>query len=365
MVDRTAPPQVNRNKDLMIPLTTLTRSLGLILIMIFSTPGGTFAEPFQVNGKTVPPTVASVNGVTLDSQLLISEIKVHRLMNRQQNKTLSEKELSEFSHQALSRLVDQELIYQQAHKMHIRIDPKLLEQRVQEIRNQFPSEDLFNTALDLQGLTLDLLKTKFEKQMVEEALIRQKVVPRVQVSDAEVAAFYRKNLDRFRTPEQYEAHHIFTAALQPGAHQPIEDAAARKKAERLNALVDRDAAEKIKDLHRQLQAGADFAELAREHSEDTTTGKKGGSWGALALSELPEVLAQVLQGLKQNEISEPVRSPYGHHILKWTQKIPAGHRPLSEIKTDIMNTLLREKTLSEHQKMVAQMRQQADIKLFY
>ena len=99
------------------------------------------------------------------------------------------------------------------------------------IRNQFPSEDLFNTALDLQGLTLDLLKTKFEKQMVEEALIRQKVVPRVQVGDAEVAAFYRKNLDRFRTPEQYEAHHIFTAALQPGAHQPIEDAAARKKAE--------------------------------------------------------------------------------------------------------------------------------------
>ncbi len=365
MVDRTAPPQVNRNKDLMIPLTTLTRSLGLILIMIFSTPGGTFAEPFQVNGKTVPPTVASVNGVTLDSQLLISEIKVHRLMNRQQNKTLSEKELSEFSHQALSRLVDQELIYQQAHKMHIRIEPKLLEQRVQEIRNQFPSEDLFNTALDLQGLTLDLLKTKFEKQMVEEALIRQKVVPRVQVSDAEVAAFYRKNLDRFRTPEQYEAHHIFTAALQPGAHQPIEDAAARKKAERLNALVDRDAAEKIKDLHRQLQAGADFAELAKEHSEDTTTGKKGGSWGALALSELPEVLAQVLQGLKQNEISEPVRSPYGHHILKWTQKIPAGHRPLSEIKADILNALLREKTLSEHQKMVAQMRQQADIKLFY
>ncbi|MCH7651343.1 MAG: peptidylprolyl isomerase, partial [Nitrospinae bacterium] len=101
------------------------------------------------------------------------------------------------------------------------------------------------------------------------------------------------------------------------------------------------------------------------HSEDTTTGKKGGSWGALALSELPEVLAQVLQGLKQNEISEPVRSPYGHHILKWTQKIPAGHRPLSEIKADIMNTLLREKTLSEHQKMVAQMRQQADSKLFY
>jgi parvulin-like peptidyl-prolyl isomerase len=324
------------------------------------------AAPFQVNGKTVPPTVALVNGVTLDSKLLISEIKVLRLMNRRQNKTLSEKELSEFSHQALSRLVDQELIYQQAHKMHIRIDPKLLERKVQEIRKQFPSEAMFNTALDMQGLNLDLLKTKFEKQMVEEALIRERVVPKVHVSDAEVASFYRKNLDRFRTPETYHTHHIFTAALQAGPHdKKFNDEATRQRAERLSALLNRDAAEKSQDLHRQLQAGADFAELAKRHSEDTTTGEKGGSWGALALSELPEVLAQVLSRLKQNEISEPVRSPYGYHILKWTQNTPAGHRPLSESKTDIMNALLREKTLSEHQKMVAQMRQQADIKLFY
>ena len=337
----------------------------LCLMATVGIPNKAAAAPFQVNGKTVPPTVASVNGVTLDSQLLISEIKVFRLMGRQQNKTFSEKELSEFSHQALSRLVDQELIYQQAHKLRIRIDPKLLDKRVQEVRTQFPSEAMFNTALDLQGLNLDLLKTKFEKQMVEEALIREKVVPKVHVSDAEVEAFYRKNLDQFRTPETYHAHHIFTAALQPGAHQPLEDEAARKKAERLNALVDRDASEKIKGLHKQLQAGADFTELAKGQSEDTTTGEKGGSWGALALNELPEVLAQVLPRLKQNEISEPVRSHYGYHILKWTEKISAGHRPLSEIKTDIMNALLREKTLSEHQKMVAQMRKQADIKLFY
>ena len=340
--------------------------IALCLMATVAMPNKAVAEPFHVNGKTVPPTVASVNGVTLDSKLLISEIKVFRLMGRQQNKTPSEKELSEFSHQALSRLVDQELIYQQAHKMRIRIDPKLLEKRIQEVRTQFPSEAMFDTALDMQGLNLDLLKIKFEKQMVEEALIRETVVPKVHVSDAEVEAFYRKNLDRFRTPQTYHVHHIFTAALQAGPHdKKFNDEATRKKAERLSALLDRDASEKSQDLHKQLQAGADFAELAKGHSEDTTTGKKGGSWGALALSELPEVLAQVLSGLKQNEISEPVRSPYGYHILKWTQNIPAGHQPLSEIKTDIMNALLREKTLSEHQKMVAQMRKQADIKLFY
>ena len=213
---------------------------------------------------------------------------------------------------------------------------------------------------------MDLLRTKFEKQMMEEAVIRQEVVPHVKVDDAEVEAFYQKNMDRFRTPEQYEVQHIFTASLQPNAHgATLSDPVLRKKAERLNALVDQDAAEKIQGLYRQLQEGADFTALAREHSEDGKSGAKGGSWGTVALSELPESLANELKKLKQNEISEPVRSPYGYHILKWTKIIPAGHVKLSEIKTDIMNALLREKTLEEHKKMVATMREQADIQLFY
>ena len=347
-------------------MTTLQRSLALGLILTLALPAAAPAEPFQVNGKPIPDKVAVVNGVALDSQLLISEIKVYRLMNRQQNKALSEKEMAEFSHQALARLVDQELIYQQAHKKNIRIEPKLLEQKVQEVLKQFPSEQMLHTALDMQGLTMDLLKTKFEKQMLEEAIIRQEVVPNVKVGDPEVAAFYQKNLDRFQTPEQYEVHHIFTASLLPNAHgKTIDDPALRKKAERLNALVDQDAAEKIRDLHRQLQEGADFAALAKEHSEDDKSGSKGGSWGTVALSEFPESLASELKKLKQNEISGPIRSPYGYHILKWTKIIPAGHVKLSEVKTDIMNTLLRKKTLGEHRKMVSKMREQADIQLFY
>ncbi len=347
-------------------MTTFPRSLALGLILTLALPAAAPAEPFQVNGKPIPDKVAVVNGVALDSQLLISEIKVYRLMNRQQSKALSEKEMAEFSHQALARLVDQELIYQQAHKKNIRIEPKLLEQKVQEVLKQFPSEQMLHTALDMQGLTMDLLKTKFEKQMLEEAIIRQEVVPNVKVGDPEVAAFYQKNLDRFQTPEQYEVHHIFTASLLPNAHgKTIDDPALRKKAERLNALVDQDAAEKIRDLHRQLQEGADFAALAKEHSEDDKSGSKGGSWGTVALSEFPESLASELKKLKQNEISGPIRSPYGYHILKWTKTIPAGHVKLSKIKTDIMNSLLREKTLEEHKKMVSKMREQADIQLFY
>jgi foldase protein PrsA len=342
------------------------RNLTLGLILTLALPAVTLAEPFKVNGKPIPDKVAVVNGVALDSQLLISEIKVYRLMSRQKNKTLSEKEMEEFSHQALARLVDQELIYQQAHKKNIRIKPQLVEKKVEEVSTQFPSPQMLQTALDMQGLTLDLLKTKFEKQMIEEELIRQEVVPNVKVSDPEVNAFYQKHLDRFKTPEQYEVHHIFAASLQPDAHgETISDPALRKKAERLNALVDQDAAEKIRGLHRQLQQGADFAALAKEHSEDNKSGEKGGSWGSVALSELPDSLSSALKKLKQNTISEPVRSPYGYHILKWTNIIPAGHVKLSEIKTDIMNSLLRDKTLDAHKKMVSKLREQADIQLFY
>ena len=342
----------------------ITFMLGLLLTL--ASPAVAPAEPFQVNGKPIPEKVAMVNGVALDSKLLISEIKVFRLMNRQKNKELTEKEMDEFSHQALTRLVDQELIFQESRKKKILIKPELLEQRVQEVQKQFPSEQMLYTALDMQGLTLDLLKTKFEKQMVEEALIRQEVVPKVKVEDSEVEAFYKENLDKFKTPERYEVHHIFAAALQPTAHsQDISDPALRKKAERLNKMLAQDAEEKIRGLDYQLQDGADFAQLAREHSEDGKSGAKGGHWGTVTLSELPEPLALELKKLKPNQTSGPIRSPYGYHILKWTKIIPAGHIELSKVKTDIMNALLRKKTLSEHQKMVAKMREQADIQLFY
>jgi parvulin-like peptidyl-prolyl isomerase len=347
-------------------MTTLLRSLSLGLILTLALPAAASAEPFQVNGKAIPDKVASVNGIALDSQLLISEIKVYRLMNRQQNKELTEKEVDEFSHQALARLVDQELIFQEARKKNILIKPELIEQRIQEVRKQFPSKQMLQTALDMQGLTMDLLKTKFEKQMVEEALIREEVAPNVKVNDPEVEAFYKKHQDRFQTPEKYEVHHIFAAALQSHARgETISDPALRKKAERLKALLDEDAAEKIRGLDYQLQDGADFAKLAKEHSEDGKSGAKGGSWGTVTLSELPESLATELKKLKKNETSGPIRSPYGYHILKWTKIIPAGHVKLSEVKTDIMNALLREKTLSEHQKMVSKMRTRADIQLFY
>jgi parvulin-like peptidyl-prolyl isomerase len=335
-------------------------------MLFFALPAVTSAEPFQVNGKSIPDKIASVNGVALDSQLLISEIKVYRLMNRQQNKKVTEKEMDEFSHKALSRLVDQELIFQEARKKNIRINPEQIEQRVQEVRKQFPSEEMLKTALDMQGLTMDLLKTKFEKQMVEEALIRQEVAPKIKVGDPEVEAFYDKNINKFQTPEKYEVHHIFVGAVQSHANsETIQDPVLRKKAERLNALLDEDAEDKIRGLGRQLQDGADFAKLAKEHSEDGKSGAKGGLWGTVALSELPESLAKELKKLKKNETSGPIRSLYGYHILKWTKIIPAGHVKLSEVKTDIMNVLLREKTLSEHQKMTSKMRAQADIQLFY
>ena len=81
-------------------IANLPRSLALGLILTLASPVATPAEPFQVNGKPIPDKVALVNGIALDSQLLISEIKVYRLMNRQKNRTLTEKEMDEFSHQA-------------------------------------------------------------------------------------------------------------------------------------------------------------------------------------------------------------------------------------------------------------------------
>ena len=339
--------------------------LGAVGLVLLAVAAPALAEPFTIDGKPFPQTVASVNGVKLDAQLLISEVLVYRQMNLQRNQKVSEAKLAEYAHEALSRLVDQQLIFQQTQKLNIKIDPTQIDKSIEQARKQFPSEEMFDTALEMQGLTMDLLKTKFEMQMLEEQYVRKVVAVDIKVSDEEVQAYYQKNLKEFQVPEQYEAHHIFTAALVPGPHDtPLSDPALRKKAERLNKLLDQDAAAQINHVHQQLVEGADFAELAKKNSEDTVTGAKGGSWGPVTLSDFPPAMAEVLKGLKQGEISKPVRSQFGYHILKWTKLIPASHTALSEVKTDIMNALLREKTLAEHSKRVLKLREAADIQLF-
>ena len=131
--------------------------------------------------------------------------------------------------------------------------------------------------------------------------------------------FYNDNRETFRTGEAVKVQHILVKVDPQAA--PAVDAAARAKA---NNLV------------QQLRGGADFGALARANSDDPSSSAMGGEMGWVERGQMVEPFERAIFSVPQNQISDPVRTPeYGYHIVRVTERRPAGYRSYEEVKPEL------------------------------
>jgi peptidyl-prolyl cis-trans isomerase D len=150
----------------------------------------------------------------------------------------------------------------------------------------------------------------------EAALLEQ-----VSVSDEAVQQFYAANPDRFGEPEQRRARHI----LIPAGSSPDEEAQARDKATAI--------------LARLRSEPARFEELAKAESQDTGSAERGGDLGYFGRGAMAKPFEDAAFGLEKGQLSEPVRSEFGFHIIEVTEIRPATVRPLDAVREEIAGEL--------------------------
>ncbi len=149
---------------------------------------------------------------------------------------------------------------------------------------------------------------------------------KVSVTDEEVRDFYDANPERFVVPKTVEARHIL---IRVPAEAPPE-------------AVDK-ARDRILDVLKQAREGKDFAELAKQYSEDTATKERGGELGAFPKEAMVQPFAEAAFALQPGRISEPVKTRFGWHIIK-VEKVNEGRTlSLEEAKAEIQNQLKRER----------------------
>ena len=145
---------------------------------------------------------------------------------------------------------------------------------------------------------------------------------KVKVTDREIQRYYNENQPSYSTGEQIQASHILFKT------SPDEDEElVRQRAEAVLA---------------QIKAGADFAELARQHSEDTSA-EGGGDLGLFGRGAMVPEFEQAAFSLPVGGTSELVRSTYGFHIIKLTDKQPGMTQPLESVQEQIRGALTQEK----------------------
>jgi peptidyl-prolyl cis-trans isomerase D len=153
---------------------------------------------------------------------------------------------------------------------------------------------------------------------------RSQVAENIDVSDADVEAYYADNRDRWLQDEQRHARHVLIL-------EGDDDAAARARAEEALARI---------------QGGEDFAEVARDMSDDSVSAEQGGDLGTLTRSQLPDELGSAIFSMQEGEVSGPVKSDFGYHVVELDEIVAPGPLPLDEVRAEIL-TELRQREADE------------------
>jgi peptidyl-prolyl cis-trans isomerase D len=139
---------------------------------------------------------------------------------------------------------------------------------------------------------------------------------KVEVTDEKLKAFYEEQKDTFTTPESRKISHIVFK---------IDD-----------KVDEKTALEKAQKAKQEL-ASKDFASLAKEISDDKLTGKTGGDLGLFKIGSMEKPFETAVSTLKLNEVSEPVKTSFGYHLIKVTELVPSTVKPFDSIKDEVKN----------------------------
>ncbi len=142
-------------------------------------------------------------------------------------------------------------------------------------------------------------------------------------SDADVASTYEANKARFLLPKQYNLSQIAILVPQGAAREAEEEA--RRKAAELRTLA--------------MRPKADFADIARKNSQEKATAERGGAIGWVREDQLVPGIKEVIPGLADGAISEPLRTGSGWHVVKLTGTKAPAPAPLAEVREQIVGAL--------------------------
>ena len=289
--------------------------------------------------------VAMVNDVPILRDELDVRINIIRQRFTSQGRELPDDQIEVLKQSVLNSLVDQELLYQESKKAGIKIDPKEVADKIDEIKKNFPSESGFQEALKANNTTESKLKEHIERGIAIQTLIDERVAAKVNVPEADQKAFYDENPKMFLHPEQVRASHILIK-VSPEADEKEKEAAKQK----------------IDQIREKIGKGTDFAELASEFSEGPSK-EKGGDLGYFGRGQMVEPFEKAVFALKPGETSDMVVTRFGYHLIRLVDHKPEKQIPFSEAQPKIMDHLKKTKTKEGASSLVEDLRKTANIKL--
>ena len=312
--------------------------LGLVMVLCFSMIGCSNSNAFKV-GETEfsNEEVDKVKSILTATQ---SYTDADYLAQFKESKDNDDK----IKQEVISYMIDNEVVYQQAQKDKIKVTDDEVNQKYSQIEKMLDTNQEYKKLLDDAGVDEDYLKETIKKDLAVQKY-RENFEQDLKVTDKEVEKYYKEHKDEFKE-ESVEAYHILVSTLDDN-NKPVDDS----KKEELKS--------KAESLLKEIKNGGDFEKIAKENSDDKSSGKKGGYLGYFTKDSKNAQFTKEAFKLEKGQVSSVFETPFGYEIVKVTNK-KTEQKSLEDSREEIVNRILADKYLDQ----VNSLREKSDVQRF-
>jgi peptidyl-prolyl cis-trans isomerase C len=249
----------------------------------------------------------------------------------------------------LDHLIINQILLQKATADEKSKTQKQVDEAISQARSNSPAA--FDAQIKATGMTLDQMRdTAVQEQLCRRVLIRE-TTNGITVPDSEVKKFYDDNPTDFQVPERVHVAHILISTLDPVTQNPLPLDQKMEKQKLARSLKDR--AEK----------GEDFAKLVKQYSDDPGSKDKGGEYTFARDHEMVPEFEAAAFSLKVNQISDPVETKYGFHVIKLIEKLPPKTEQFAEVSPRIREYLVGQQADKALPSYLAKLKTDANVKI--
>lgn len=297
--------------------------------------------------------IATVNGTEIskaDLDDLIEQAKQGYESQKQEFPKAGTPEFQNIQRQYVAYLVEVEQFRQAAEDLGVSVSKKDVDAAEQDlIKSRFDGKRAeYEKALEQQGFTAEQYRKKGLEVSALSTKIFDTVTKDVKVTDQELLAYYTQNQSQYGTPESRDVRHILIAEKDSDGN--VDFQASKAKAD---------------EIYARLEGGADFAALAKANSADPGSKDTGGKLTITRGQTVPE-FDKVSFELDKGEISKPVKTQYGYHVIEAVSDVrKANITPFEKAKATISAQLLQQKRNEEMQAWVEDLKKDYASKVSY
>jgi parvulin-like peptidyl-prolyl isomerase len=254
--------------------------------------------------------------------------------------------LTQLRLEAMDLMIEQELLKQAAEREGIEGDDAEVDKKVEELRAIFDRDDQFRMKLEGDGFTEESFRRHVDRMAAAKIYLDRVRADSADVSDGELERFYAENEDRLTLPARVRVRHILLKWKPMGTQN---DRAAIR--EQMQPILER------------ARSGEDFTALVAEFSEDFATKSNGGDTGFFGPGEMVPEFEQAAYTLEVGEVSDPVNTVFGVHILKLEERQEPRLLPLDEVREQLRDYVREEKMGAAVDAKIDELRAAADIQV--